>query len=250
MTTSVPITPFITSTPLLSITNTPTLLLSNISNGRFFIVFKDNSNNVFAVVEVLVLNSTISRTDSNTGSSVKQISDTRLLILPSLGDYSNIFYYIDLTSNNFYLSTSETGTSSSLIITIASFINTMNVSNIMYIDNIYQMTSNHGIVMNNEVKLSKGVSHGLITITTNTTLDNTHDTILCNISSPGTLTLPLSVTYPGKEYIIINQTSNAVGIQVSGSDHINDTSTTSISLSTLNSKCRIVSDGSSMWYSW
>lgn len=72
--------------------------------------------------------------------------------------------------------------------------------------------------------LSQGVK-AFVTITGNTTLDDTHAIVYCDASSGGfTVTLPPAADHAGRRYYIvrIDNTGNAVTIDGDGSETIND----------------------------
>lgn len=79
------------------------------------------------------------------------------------------------------------------------------------------------------------------------TLDNTHDII--RSTGTQTITLPLASSLPGKLYIIVNTAAHTTTINRSGSDTINDTTTTSISLLSNAAYIWLRSDGVDLWMS-
>jgi hypothetical protein len=122
------------------------------------------------------------------------------------------------------------------------------VSSNVAIDNLYSSDSKSPITVNNDLQTT-GRLRKTSNLTSNTALDNTYDVILCNPSGNITLTLPQVSSNNGREYSIINKSTNVITINTTAGDTINDGSTTSTTLSTQYSKIKLTSDNSSTWFS-
>jgi hypothetical protein len=86
--------------------------------------------------------------------------------------------------------------------------------------------------------------------TTSVTLNATHDIVLCSNGTGCTVNLPDANTFIGKKFRIINfNASGAIGINISGSDTINN-GQTSVSLITQHERTFIESVGDGQWYTF
>lgn len=85
--------------------------------------------------------------------------------------------------------------------------------------------------------------------TTSRTLGSDDDVVNFNSSSAVTVTLPVSSsTDAAKEYIIIRSGTGVVTINRSGSDTIDGTTNTSVTLNTQYDRTIILNDGAGIWY--
>lgn len=92
------------------------------------------------------------------------------------------------------------------------------------------------------------VSSGIATITSTTTLNSTHSTVLVNAATgPVTINLPTAATTTGRQYVIkkIDASANAVTIDPSGTETVDGAATRSIS--TQYQVVTVQSNGSAWW---
>lgn len=92
------------------------------------------------------------------------------------------------------------------------------------------------------------VSFAISTVTTATTLDATHSTLIVNNAGTDNMTLPLASTCPGRKYTIkkISAAANDVGLLAAGSDTIDGGASKTLTLQY--SSITVQSNGVSAWY--
>ncbi len=121
---------------------------------------------------------------------------------------------------------------------------TDNCNNVQLDDSI-QIKSN-SIIASKPILAKKKTS---IISGTSITLDSNYYLIELSDTGSVTVTLPQASTESGREYVLIKTgATGAITINRSGSDTIDDGSTTSISLTTQYDKVSLISNGSNRWY--
>lgn len=105
---------------------------------------------------------------------------------------------------------------------------------------------------NKDVYLAEisGHMHKILTVTGNTTLNYSHELVLCNSASALTITLPAAASHPGKEYTITNINTGKVTVDGNSTEEIRDPSLGSaqtLDLWVQYDSIRIVSDGNAWW---
>jgi hypothetical protein len=122
------------------------------------------------------------------------------------------------------------------------------VSSNTAVDVLTSSSGNTPITISNDLQTT-GRLRTTTTITGSASLDNTYDIVLCNPTNAIIITLPQGSLNNGREYSIVNKSTNTILINTYAGDTIDDGSTSSLSLSTQYSKLKLTCDGTTNWFS-
>ncbi|NBT35347.1 MAG: hypothetical protein EBT03_07385 [Betaproteobacteria bacterium] len=100
--------------------------------------------------------------------------------------------------------------------------------------------------LNSTLQVAGSLALAITTVSTGTTLDATHYTVLCDTSGGGfTVTLPAAATCAGRVYVVKNKSTNTATVQGNGAETIDGSNT--YALSTQWQSVTIQSDGTA-WF--
>jgi hypothetical protein len=233
----------------LNITPSFSTILSNVTPCKYLMSLSVNSVYSFLVELVLVPGDIAQCTSSsNCGMKVdifyNNISNCQLLD----GTNETFILQFQYLSNNLSVQTVQGGTLSNCLFTLLYLGNTTPTSgtSMVAVDTIQASTGTNVNILSS-LTTNAGRFRNIQTITTNTTLNNTHDIINCNATGAVTISLPQTTTATGCCYSIVNNSTNSVSISAFSGDTINGTSS-STSLATQFAKTTLTSLGNTIWH--